>query len=522
MHSCLTEGRRLVAASSVCVVVSWLVVARVEAEIGRAAERCQRTITQAGTALVTRELSEIDRCTGAVLRCIETAPDDPTCLTAASARCGRVLERVARREARLARTIGARCADVGFAGLVDAEGLGFAALAAACPVAADAPEPALVLGACLAHRVRCAGERLLAIAMPRTRELVRVAGVSADAAGLDCLSDHGGSGEADPDAAEAVTDCARTTVRTNARLVGRTLAGYAECTRAALPCVGVHAGDPACVARADAACTRAFARIAAAGGATQRALTSVCGEERVPFASLAAPEGADLDAVADDCAALAVDDLDGAPAYASCVTRHAACETAALIDLLTPRAAELFALVGRSVDTGACRSAEPEPTATPTAERSLGPTPTPTGSPSATPTPSTTPTASATPTLTGPTRTPRPGETATPSATPTASRTPLPTRTSTPRPTRTATPVPTATRTATPLPTRTIRPTPTPAPVCGNGVIEGDEQCDGLDLDDNDCDFLCEDEPDPEGTLRCLPNCTYDFRGCRGVNCEAP
>ena len=516
MHSFLVRRRRLVAASSMCVVLSWLVSDRVEAEIGRAAERCQRTITQAGTALVTRQLSEIDRCTGAVLRCIEAMPDDPTCLTAASARCTRVLGRVARREARLARTIAMRCGDVGFAGLVDAEGLGFATLAEDCPVPPAAPAPAVGLGSCLAHRVRCAGERLLAIAMPRTRELVRVAGVPEGVAGLDCLDDHGGSGEADPEAAEAVTDCARTTARTNARLIARTLGGYGECTRAALPCVGAHAGDPACVPHASAACTRAFARVAAAGAATARALGAVCGEPRVPFALLAAPEGADLEAIADDCAALAVDDLEDAAAYAACLTRHAACETAALTDLLTPRAPELFALVGRTVDTSVCPAGKPTPhpsaPATPAA--------------SATPTQSTTPTAtaSATPTLTGPTRTPRPGETATPSATPTPTLTPLSTRTPTPLATRTATPVRTASRTATPRPTRTIAPTPVPTstPVCGNGVVEGDEQCDGLDLDDNDCDFLCENEPDPEGTLRCLPNCTFDFRGCRGVNCAPP
>ena len=58
------------------------------------------------------------------------------------------------------------------------------------------------------------------------------------------------------------------------------------------------------------------------------------------------------------------------------------------------------------------------------------------------------------------------------------------------------------------------------APMCGNGITEGDEECDGLDLDDNTCEDLC-DEPDPPGTLACRPNCRFDFRGCRGTDCEA-
>ena len=518
MRSYLTVGRRFVAASSVCIVLSGIAVDRVEAAIGRAAERCQRTITQAGTALVTRQLSEIGRCTGAVFRCIETAPDDPTCLAAAAPRCARVLGRLSLREARLAHTIAARCRDVGFAELAGADGLGFAALVAECPVPADAPQPAVLLGICLAGRVRCAGERMLAIAIPRTRELVRVVDVPPSVAGLECLADHGGSGAADAGAGEAVADCVRTTARANARLVGRTLNAYAECTRAALACAGAHAGDPTCGARAEAACTRAFARVAGAGAAAERALAAVCGEPRVPFASLAAPEGADLDAVADACAALAVDELDAEPAYASCLTRHAACEAATLLDLLTPRAGELLASVGRTLDTRDCPATEPDtqPSATPTASGS------PTATASVTPmrTGTATPTASAT--ATGPTRTPRPGETATPSPTPTATVTPQATRTSTP--TLTATRAPTPGRTATTPPTRTVRPTPVPTatPVCGNGVVEGDEQCDGADLDDNDCDFLCDDEPDPEGTLRCRPNCTYDFSGCKGVNCQPP
>ncbi len=92
-----------------------------------------------------------------------------------------------------------------------------------------------------------------------------------------------------------------------------------------------------------------------------------------------------------------------------------------------------------------------------------------------------------------------------PSATPTLTRRPSAT------PTRT---VARATRTPTPTPTTT------PIDDCGNGEIDGDEECDGTDLDDNTCFDLCEQD-DEGGTLRCRSDCTYDFSGCLSQDCEA-
>jgi hypothetical protein len=90
----------------------------------------------------------------------------------------------------------------------------------------------------------------------------------------------------------------------------------------------------------------------------------------------------------------------------------------------------------------------------------------------------------ATPTPTGPTRTPQPGET------------------------------------ATPTPRATPKPEPTATPVCGNGVIDDGEECDGDLLDDNTCEDLCS-ESAPDGVLTCT-DCRFDFIGCGGVDCEAP
>jgi hypothetical protein len=46
--------------------------------------------------------------------------------------------------------------------------------------------------------------------------------------------------------------------------------------------------------------------------------------------------------------------------------------------------------------------------------------------------------------------------------------------------------------------------------VCGNGLREGTEQCDGIDLGTTDCAALNQGS----GSLRCKSDCTYDLAGC--------
>jgi hypothetical protein len=42
-------------------------------------------------------------------------------------------------------------------------------------------------------------------------------------------------------------------------------------------------------------------------------------------------------------------------------------------------------------------------------------------------------------------------------------------------------------------------------------VVDDGEQCDGADLDLEDCESLCNDGA---GTLRCAADCTFDFSQC--------
>ncbi len=166
------------------------------------------------------------------------------------------------------------------------------------------------------------------------------------------------------------------------------------------------------------------------------------------------------------------------------------------------------------------------PTPTPTYTNTATPTATNTDTPTATFSPPPTDTATSTPTLTSPpsptlTNTPVdtavPSATATPMNTPTSSATNSPTSTDTPTATSTSTFTATATLTNTPLPTWTSTDTPPPPPtatnpppatntsaptmtgtpgeVCGDGVVEEDEECDDGNLQNGDgCSSECRRE----------------------------
>jgi hypothetical protein len=116
--------------------------------------------------------------------------------------------------------------------------------------------------------------------------------------------------------------------------------------------------------------------------------------------------------------------------------------------------------------------------------------------------------------------------TANPSATQgaTMTATPLPARTATATPAPTATTLVTPARTITPNPTPTPLPTSTPRAVCGNGIVEGDEECDGTAFDATACAedvCTCEDFcDDAGGRLACHRNCTIDFGRCTAGGCE--
>lgn len=106
--------------------------------------------------------------------------------------------------------------------------------------------------------------------------------------------------------------------------------------------------------------------------------------------------------------------------------------------------------------------------------------------------------------------------------------TPTPTETYTPTPTRTATLTVTPTNTRTPTNTATFTATPTPSatptqtPYCGNGVVEGAEQCDDHNNANGDCcSATCQYESPGAPCADDGNQCTLDQ--CNGVGvCQHP
>ncbi|MBI3769087.1 MAG: hypothetical protein HY271_11430 [Deltaproteobacteria bacterium] len=84
------------------------------------------------------------------------------------------------------------------------------------------------------------------------------------------------------------------------------------------------------------------------------------------------------------------------------------------------------------------------------------------------------------------------------------------------RPGGTALPEPTTT----PVPSHTLTPVSTSTPianqVCGNGSIEGTEECEPGNLDGKSCASFCDSGA---GNLNCV-GCVFDFSQCTGGNCS--
>jgi hypothetical protein len=346
-------------------------------------------------------------------------------------------------------------------------GLGYGGVAAECEAMLDQRlKDVRALARCVARQHQCQAEKLLDVERPRARALLAAAGVEIDP--LSCLTDHGGAvGTPRPDGVgKAILRCTKRIAKAGATLVDKRREAIDRCVDRVFGCVKLRPTDARCLDKARVGCNRDFTRMAAADARLGRAILQKCPPSALPFSLLAEADVANLGALAPVCAGFGESLLTSLEHYEVCLLRQHTCVVEELVRVAAPRSAELIGLVGHSLGSTFCPVSSPSPTATP---------PGGTGTPSAT-------------------RTPQPGETTTPS--------PMP--------------PPGATRTPTPAPTATV------VPVCGNNVVEGDEECDGTDLDDNDCDDLC-DQDDEGGTLRCRANCTYNFSDCPPPrDCEAP
>ncbi|HEY2386982.1 MAG TPA: hypothetical protein VGK30_08480 [Candidatus Binatia bacterium] len=343
----------------------------------------------------------------------------------------------------------------------------------------------------------------------------------------------------------AILECHQDILDAASTLTGDVQGHLGRCLTHGLDCLVSAANPSSCCGRVAGRCDDDVATIHASEREFERVVSSrAC--TRVPFADLLAADGLNLGTLADRCACLdppvTTTSLQG---LATCLRRVVEDDAVGRLALLeAPRTREALACLGLDEDfpaatqdqpslcgtcpaTTATASATPSPgpaaSATPTALASAPPSATPTVAGTAGATPTIVSTTGSTP-IVAPTATGTAGPTA---AAPTPSPTAAPTEVATSVPTATATmPPAVATLTPTPSATPTLVPVPsaTPTAICGNGIVEGDEECDGAAIDDSSCledvctcDDFCDDAG---GTLSCNADCTLNFSNCTAGGCE--
>ncbi|HEY2388703.1 MAG TPA: hypothetical protein VGK30_17240 [Candidatus Binatia bacterium] len=302
--------------------------------------------------------------------------------------------------------------------------------------------------------------------------------------------------------------CQQNLARASRSLGDNTRRGLGRCIAAGLRCLTGSADAAACCTAAAPRCVNQATKIARAEQRfAGRVRTGRCAA--VPFATILDPAGLGFATAGDACRCLTAPvEVTDLHTLGLCLAQLVDGQTTRLLALAeTPRAVDALACVGlndvidspqSSIAVLACSQPTGAPTSTPT----VG------GTPAATVTLAN----GATPPAT---RTPRP------SRTPKDGATPVATATATSPPTGTASPtvIPTPSATAH-VPT----PSPTSTAVCGNGIVEGDEECDGNAFDDSTClEDICTCEDfcdDAGGRLACNRDCTADFSRCTGGGCE--
>lgn len=348
----------------------------------KAADKCQKAIAKSGAAFAAATAKSMGACFGGVFKCVQTKPDDATCLAKAVARCAQ--ETDAGRSARLTKLVtGVNGKCTSLADLRAADGLGYDGLEGACAsTGAFDDVPAVV--DCLRAQLECRTERAFAAALPRARGLAteHTIPLRADS----CLVDLGGAGNvADPKAVGKPLDkCEALATKAAAGFAATKLKGLGKCATTIFGCIQTKPGDTKCTDKAAAQCAKMItATIPAAEAKVEEKIAAGCA---AIFAQAGAANAIGVDALAAECQLVGVGALASAADWGRCVMRRHECAVEAMQPFVAPRFDALLAGLGQSATSAFC-AAVPTPTATPTPEATATITVTPTG-PAPTPSPS--------------------------------------------------------------------------------------------------------------------------------------
>jgi hypothetical protein len=180
-----------------------------------------------------------------------------------------------------------------------------------------------------------------------------VAGVAPEAGG--CLPDHAGAGEGVGDVVQgkALYACAAAITKASSGFVTKKLAGLTKCVDKVFTCIQTKPDDAACLTKADAACAKEAAKIAAARAAVGPAIDKKCGG--IDFnANVRPPRAANLDALATTLPG--GDTLSTLTSYETALRLNHDCAAESLLEAIAPRAGALLPALAPSlsITTAGC------------------------------------------------------------------------------------------------------------------------------------------------------------------------
>jgi hypothetical protein len=318
----------------------------------KAAEKCQKGIKRAGLTFTSKRLKSLDKCVNGVLRCVQEKPGDEGCLTKATVVCsGEMIGTLGTLEDKFRSTVADKCESpfLTVADLLNPDGLGFDAVAAECASQFGTPlVDTAAIADCVLAQHECATEQMFAVQEPRAGELltlVRNRGANFDAPA--CIDDHGAAGGGpDPKTVnKVVVKCEAQIKKAGTKFAAAKLRALESCVDAVFTCVVTKPGDDACFTKANATCDKELAKIGVEAGKMTAAIDKRCGAEAINYGILRAATGANLDALATECATFGVTPLESLADYEECIFRQHSCRTEEMLRFEAPRAEELLGLL---------------------------------------------------------------------------------------------------------------------------------------------------------------------------------
>ncbi|HEY2385783.1 MAG TPA: choice-of-anchor tandem repeat NxxGxxAF-containing protein [Candidatus Binatia bacterium] len=327
----------------------------------KALVKCASTIAKAGSGYTSARFKALDACVVGVFKCIQE--NDPgtkrdACVAKAGISCSKDLARIDGLATKLGGAIDKACAPVGASDTLNPAGVGFQNVADDCMSAFATPLDTLAtVEQCVRRSHDCRSDAVLDAQAPRARQLMALAGVPSDALdALGCLPANGSGGDlgAPKGAGKAVTACEVTLAKVGDALVAKVEKSLTACVGAVYACVTEKPGDAPCITKAQTGCAKDFTAIGDATTAFEGALAKSCAAPALAFADLAGPDGANVQVLAADCAALGVATLTSPTDYSRCLERRVACVAEDLVRFEAPRAGEMLALVGHPLQSPFC------------------------------------------------------------------------------------------------------------------------------------------------------------------------